>query len=169
MRIRKLPIIGTNTYISVAGISKVPAKVDTGAEFSSIWASDILINADGKLEFSLFAPGSPLYTGERIVAKHCQVRQVRNSTGDVELRYRVHLPTVVEGRKIKVSYTLANRATNNFPVLVGRRTIKGKFLVDVSKRAVGVIPKSDQRKKEDRKLNRLLRKNPAAFHQEYMN
>lgn len=38
---KELKIIGANALITVAGIKGIPAKVDTGASLSSIWASNV--------------------------------------------------------------------------------------------------------------------------------
>jgi len=56
---------------------------------------------------------------------------VKNSFGHVEPRYKVRLQVSVAGRTIRAWFTLANRANNNFPILIGRRTLRGRFLVDV--------------------------------------
>lgn len=135
----KLPIIGNSTRISVAGYLRIPAKIDTGASVSSIWASDIHLTPENHLEFCLFAPGSELYTGEHLVSDSFKVRKVRNSTGQESIRYVVTLPTVIRKKRIRVSYTLADRSRNDFPVLIGRRALKGKFLVDVSKLGVAYL------------------------------
>lgn len=127
-----LPIIGNTTTITVAGISGVPAKIDTGAEFASLWVSDLVMTSDNQLEFCLFAPGSEFYTGEKLLAKEFWARSVRNSAGDEEIRYRVKLPITLEGREIIADFTLSDRSRNNFPVLIGRQVLAGEFLVDVS-------------------------------------
>lgn len=160
---KELTIIGNNVLVQIAGIGKIPAKVDTGADSSSLWASNIQINGAGKLEFTLFGPSSPLYTGERIVAEKFSVRQVRNSTGDVHVRYCVLLTMKVKNRKIKTWFTLANRSRNRFPVLIGRKTLQNKFLVDVSKVAV---PRPETF--DNGSINAELLRNPQAFHQKYM-
>lgn len=153
-------IIGTNTRIKVAGIPDVPAKVDTGATISSIWASQITLTPENKLEFCLFAPGSPLYTGERITVDEFKVRNVRNSTGHEEIRYLVWLPTVIKGKRIRTSYTLADRSRNDFPVLIGRRALNGKFLVNVSKACI-----RNRERPVNHNLNREFAANPQLFHQ----
>lgn len=158
-----LPIIGNSTLIKVAGIGKIPAKIDTGATISSIWASDIRLTPDNHLEFSLFAPESPLYTGEKISVDDFKVRNVRNSTGHETIRYLVILPTVIKGKKIRISYTLADRSRNDFPVLIGRRALNGKFLVDVSKLGVPYPPHPI-----NDLLNQELKADPQKFHQKYM-
>lgn len=160
---KSLKIIGSTAYIQVAGIKKIPAKIDTGADSSSIWASEISINSRGELEFCLFAPASPLYTGERLTASDYKVQRVRNSTGDIHIRYRVALPAVIKGKKLRISFTLADRSRNNFPVLLGRKSLNKKFLVDVNQSAVKRPAPMD-----NTDLAAELAENPQKFHQKYM-
>jgi len=160
---KSLTIIGNNTFITVAGIRHVPAKVDTGATISSIWASDIRLTPENHLLFKLFAPSSPLYTGVDIEVEDFQTRNVRNSTGQETVRYQVYLTTSIKGKKIRVSYTLADRSRNDFPVLIGRRALKGKFLVDVAKVSTPYRTSS-----LNVQLNAELQSDPQAFHQKYM-
>jgi glutathione synthase/RimK-type ligase-like ATP-grasp enzyme len=126
--------IGHTTVVSFPkfGIKSVPAKVDTGADSSSIWASDIQ-QVDGKLSFKLFAPASKFYTGKTITTTDYQVISVKNSFGHSEFRYKVKLSATIEGHTLKMRFTLSNRSENRFPILIGRRTLRGRFLVDVSK------------------------------------
>lgn len=126
--------IGTKELIDfpTADTFGVPAKVDTGADSSAIWASNIR-EKNGTLSFTLFDKQSPFYTGSEIATTHFSVVSIKNSFGDTEFRYKVPLQTVIAGRKLTVRFTLANRANNRFPVLIGRRTLHGKFIVDVSR------------------------------------
>lgn len=115
-------------------ISNVPAKVDTGADSSSIWASNIE-ERDHVLSFILFDKNSPYFSGNRLSFEEYGVIRVRNSFGQTETRYKVALIIKLGGRNIKARFTLANRENNRYPILIGRRTISGKFLVDVTKSA----------------------------------
>ncbi len=133
----KLEIIGTNTLVDIDEYRHVPAKVDTGADSSAIWASQIEVNKKGVLRFSLFGPKSPYYTGKVFERKDYKTVKVRSSNGQEQTRYRVCIPVTINGRKIRATFTLADRSRNLFPVLIGRRTLKHKFLVDVS---FNVIP-----------------------------
>ena len=160
---KKLDLLGSTEYIEVAGIKNVPAKIDTGADSSAIWVSDLDVKKDGTLVFSLFGPGSKFYSGERLERKAYKAKIVRSSNGDEEIRYRVELPLKLGDRTIKAMFTLADRSKNNFPVLIGRKTLKGKFLVDVSKMSV---EKSSNPKTPG--LNRELAENPYEFHQKYL-
>ncbi len=160
---KPLKIIGNNALITIAGIKNIPAKVDTGADSSSVWATGIHINASKQLVFRLLGPSSPLYTGEEIIVDDFQVRQVRNSTGDVSIRYRVTLPAIICGKRIRANFTLSDRSRNKFPVLIGRKTLQNKFLVDVSRVSVKRPPTMNNANLADE-----LRCDPHTFHCRYM-
>jgi glutathione synthase/RimK-type ligase-like ATP-grasp enzyme len=85
------------------------------------------------LRFSLFGPTSKFFTGDEITTRDYQTAMVKNSFGQTELRYKVRLPASIHGRTINIRFTLANRSRNDFPVLIGRRTLHGRFVVDVSR------------------------------------
>lgn len=133
---KTLPIIGRAERIQVLshGDDLLPAKIDTGADSSSIWASHIE-EADGVLYFTLFAEGSEYYTGQRLHcdSKHYRQVQIANSFGAKEMRYVVKLPVMVCGRHINASFSLADRSRKVYPILLGRRMLANKFLVDVTK------------------------------------
>lgn len=135
--------IGRKTYVDIPeyGAAHVAVKVDTGADSSSIWASDVR-EEKGKLSFVLFGVGSKYYTGRQITVDTFEQVSIKNSFGKTEYRYKVKLLTRIEGRKIRVSYTLANRAGNRYPILIGRNTLNGKFYVDV---AIKSSPKEARR------------------------
>lgn len=133
---RELITIGVKTIVDFPqfGITSVPAKVDTGADSSSVWATNIQQKDSGELTFTLFGPTSPFYTGEAISVPVYTLISVRNSFGQTEYRYKVKLQAKFEGRTINASFTLADRALNSSPILIGRQTLRGKFVVDVAKR-----------------------------------
>lgn len=128
--------IGRTSYIDIPlyNAIQVAAKVDTGADSSSIWATNIQ-ERDGTLTFTLFGLGSAHYSGTLISTDSFEQVSVKNSFGSTEYRYKVKIPTVIEGRKIRVAFTLADRSATLYPVLIGRNTLKGKFYVDVSKKS----------------------------------
>jgi len=130
----KLKVIGPRISVDLPkfGIQNIPAKVDTGADSSSIWASNIK-EKNGTLSFILFAPTSPFYTGKEITTRDFEVASIKNSFGHTEIRYKVTLGAVIEGKPIKIRFSLSNRSENSYPILIGRRTLHGRFLVDVSK------------------------------------
>ena len=143
-------IIGSTEYVEVAGYKNLPAKIDTGADSSAIWASNIKMDENGILTFTLFAEKSPYYTGEIIKTTEYQVKSIRSSHGDKQIRYHVKLPL-----------TLGNQTFETY--LIGRRTISKKYLVDVSKSAVK-RPKPEH----THRLNDEMKKDPYEFYQKYM-
>lgn len=155
-------IIGSNLYIDVLGRKKVPAKIDTGADSSAIWVSDIKMTDDGVLKFKLFGPESPFYTGKILKRTDYKVVVTRSSHGEEKLFYRTHIIIKINEHRIKALMTLADRNKNNFPILIGKRTISGKFLVDVSKKEM--VPPKNPRTKP---LNKELKENSVEFHKKY--
>ncbi len=112
----------------------VIAKVDTGAESSSVWASDISEDKTG-LNFVLFDNKSEYFTGNCIHAGIGEYSQtnVINSFGHREVRYKVALNVSVHGKNLKAQFTLANRSLMLYPALIGRELLFDKFIVDVTK------------------------------------
>jgi D-alanine-D-alanine ligase-like ATP-grasp enzyme len=110
----------------------VHARIDSGATISSIWASEIHETQHG-LSFKLFADNSPYFTGKVHVVKDYSTHAVSSSMGQTQLRYRVRLRMSLKGRQIKASFTLADRATQTYPILIGRNILRNKFIVDVAR------------------------------------
>ena len=159
-----LPVIGPSEYISIGKRAiNVPAKIDTGAEASAIWASKIKIDKNGVLKFSLFGEGSPFYNGKIYKRTDYKVIAVRSAMGQEQIRYRVYFPVKIKGRRIRVLFSLADRSKNSFPVLIGKRTLQGKFLVDVS------LPDIEYEIKPKTKLDlKTFKENPHRFHKQYV-
>jgi ribosomal protein S6--L-glutamate ligase len=108
-------------------------KVDTGAANSAVWATDVNEEDDG-LHFKLFGKKSPHYTGEDVHVTKGNFSQaiVTSSFGQKEVRYKVKLKIKIAGRIIRATFTLANRENMVYPMLIGRRLLHRKFLVDVA-------------------------------------
>ncbi len=160
----ELGIIGSSERITVDGIENIPAKIDTGADSSSIWASHIRVTKDGTLHFKLFDKKSPYYTGKTFKRTDFKAAVIRSSSGHEQIRYRTHLRTTLGGRTIKVLFNLSDRSNNTFPVLIGRRTISHKFIVDVSRNHTKIRPKSPK----TRLIQDHLAKDPYKFHEKYV-
>ena len=67
------------------------------------------------------------------VFEHYDRVRVASSMGHQQLRYRVKLPVVIRRRRIMATFTLSDRSMQVYPVLIGRSTLNGKFVVDVSR------------------------------------
>lgn len=158
MKQNSLPIIGANTLVSIEGVSGIPAKIDTGADSSSVHVENIDMSESGVLSFNLLKK-----SGKIIETTDYKVAVVRSSNGSEELRYRAPLSLELGGKKIRATFSLSDRSKNNFPVLIGRKTIKGKFLVDVSEKDLTV-----EKNPKTPHFNKELRENPYEFHKKYV-
>lgn len=135
---KKFRVLGRNVAVDFVGFAeKIPAKVDTGADSSSVWATNIQVNDKGVLEFTLFGEGSPLYTGQKIRREQYGVAVVRSATGHVQIRYRAEFSLRLGRKRVKAMFNLSDRSNQKFPVLIGRRTLKNKFYVDVTRAHYG--------------------------------
>jgi len=140
------------------GIRNVPAKIDTGADASSIWCGKIKEN-EKEIICTFFAPGREYYTGTKVKFQKSEVdlTRVANSFGHRELRYKIKIPMEVKGRKINATFTLTDRSTKLYPILIGRSTLQGKFVVDVSK-GDGLHEEEDAKKRRLKREMRRLKK-----------
>src|SRR3546814_490806 len=105
-------LIGKAEYcwLVQSGIKKVPARIDTGARTSSIWASDIKETESG-LQYVLFGKTSPLYTGTVLTAHHFSKIIVASSNGQTEERYKIMMTLQIRGRRIRTYFTLDRKST----------------------------------------------------------
>lgn len=141
-------IIGRAEPVDFVGTSlAVPAKIDTGAFRSSVHATDIKVvkTKDGGtvLRFSMFghkcAPVKrPIETGRY------DTIAVRSSNGALENRYEVTLKIKLGAKIFNTSFTLADRSSNVFPVLIGRKALSKRFMVDSTQTSVSRISLSRQ-------------------------
>ena len=154
-------IIGRTEHIVIPSESarKIRVKIDTGADRSSIWASNIAMSDDGELSFTLFAPESKFYSDTVYRTKNFEASRVRSAHGDLQVRFRTHLTIILGGKKIRGTFTLADRSKNKYPALIGCKILNKKFLVDVSK---GII-----RENRSDDLTQELKRDPKAFFEKY--
>lgn len=127
-------IIGRIEKVSFidSDIEGVPARVDTGAYRSSVWATKIR-EENGRLRFTLLGPTSSFYNGKELTTTEYRTVEVENSFGHKQKRFSVFLSIVIAGRRIRSNFTLANREMKTYPALVGRKLLRNRFLVDVSR------------------------------------
>lgn len=138
------------------GFSKIPTRIDTGARTSSIWASSVL-ERDGKLEVVFFGEGSMHYDGVKHTFDTYEETVVASSNGHAQTRFKVRLLIGLRGKRIRAWFTLADRSTQVYPVLVGRNVLAGKFVVDVKKGQV--LREAEQQRTQS--LQSKLNKKPG--------
>jgi len=115
------------------GLENIHAKIDTGAYTCSLHCSSNEV-VDGILEFVLLDDEHPEFTGRKYFFKKFDQREVKNSFGEAELRYVIKTKIKIFDRLIRAEFSLSNRGNLKFPVLLGRKILRNRFLIDVTKK-----------------------------------
>ncbi|TRX60544.1 peptidase [Fulvivirga sp. M361] len=112
----------------------IPAKVDTGAYGSALHCHYIEIVERGDEEvlvFKVLDPSHPEYEDKTFYIENFNDKQVKSSSGEIEHRYTIRTVAIVFGEEITIEFSLTNRGSMKYPILLGRKFLSKQFLVDV--------------------------------------
>lgn len=134
----KIRLIGRREFVDFPQLKlfSIEAKIDTGAYTSAIHCKDIrLKTSDGKqiLCFKLLDNTHPEYSEQIHEFPEFYRKKIKNSFGEMEERYIIKTRVKIGRKNILTTLSLSDRENMRYPVLIGRRLLKGKFLVDVNK------------------------------------
>lgn len=137
-------ILGRSDRVDLPGLglTDIHAKIDTGAYTSSLHCSSAKL-VDGKLEFVLLDEEHPEFTGMKFTFDEYDQREIKNSFGQAELRFIIKTTVRIHGRTFKTQFSLSDRDNLKFPILLGRRVLKNRFLIDVSKQDISFNSKGE--------------------------
>ena len=132
-------VIGVTDHVDLVefGFKDVPCKIDTGALTSSLHCEKIrLIEKDGKdaISFVILDKSHPQYSGQAIRMHSFVEKKVRNSFGNYEYRFEIKTRIRIFGKVYSIPFTLSNREKMKFPLLLGSKFLKNKFIVDVAEK-----------------------------------
>ncbi len=113
------------------GLDHVIAKIDTGAYTTALYCHDIR-EVDGILYFKLLGPSYENYNPTEQKFSDYTQKEIKNSFGEIEKRYVIKTIVKIGRSRIKSLISLTNRENMRYPVLIGRKLLRGKFVVDVS-------------------------------------
>jgi len=150
-----LRLIGRREFVDfpLLELFNVEAKIDTGAYTSSIHCENISVkNISGNpaLYFTVIL-NDEKNTKKEYVFNEFAAKKIKNSFGEMEERYIIKTLLKIGKKNIRVSISLSNRGSMRYPVLIGRKPLKGKFLIDVKQVHIG-------EQKADLAINDLLLK-----------
>jgi hypothetical protein len=128
------------------GLKNIHAKVDTGAYTSSLHCQ-IAEEVDGKLEFILLDEEHPEFTGMRFIVDSFEKRAIKNSFGEVERRYVITTTIRIYNEDITTQFSLSNRGSLKFPILLGRKILRDRFLIEVTSKNLSYREKRSLLKK----------------------
>lgn len=134
-RLKRLPLIGWREWVSLPelGLSKIKAKIDTGARTSALHAFALHpFMEDGKhrIRFDIH----PLqHNTSKIITCTADIvdrRLVTDSGGHEEERYVIYTPVTIAGQTWPIEITLTERENMLFRMLIGRSALRKRFIVN---------------------------------------
>lgn len=130
-----MEILGRSDRVNLPGLGlkNIHAKIDTGAYTSSLHCSRAEV-VNGRLEFVLLDDEHPEFTGMIFSADVFTERMVKNSFGVAEKRYVIQTAIQIFNETILAEFTLSDRDALRFPILLGRKILRDRFLIDVTKK-----------------------------------
>lgn len=125
------PVVGWRELVSLPqlGLNNIPAKIDSGARTSSLHGRVIeTIDRDGQ-QFVRFAVD---WDGTEHIceAVHVDIRGITSSNGKTQQRYVIKTPLKIGENEFRAEISLADRSDMKFPMLIGRSSLRRRFLVD---------------------------------------
>ncbi|SHH62398.1 Uncharacterized conserved protein [Chryseolinea serpens] len=136
--------------LPLLGLKNIHAKVDTGAFTSSLHCHRAEV-IDGVLEFILLDEEHPEFTGMKFQFREFEERLIKNSFGEVERRFVIHTTLKIFNEDITTEFSLSNRGSLKFPILIGRKILRNRFLIDVTKKNLSYQEKRRQRRAQKSK------------------
>lgn len=154
-----LPVIGAREWLCLPdlGIPKIKAKIDTGAKNACLHTSSIAeFERDGRtfVRFNIHFKQHVRRKFVKAEAELLEYRVVRSSNGETTRRPVIVTHVEVLGKSWPVEVTLADRSAMSYRMLLGRESIRGRFLVDVGQSLIGNSSTSIEMSKTDTSQSR---------------
>jgi hypothetical protein len=116
-------------------------KIDTGAYTSSMHCHKV-IEEDNVLKCLFYDKGHPYYNGKKIVFKNYATTKVKSSNGSIQNRYKIKTTIFLFNKKYRIDLTLSTREDMKYPILIGRKFLSKKFIVDINLKDVSYKEKT---------------------------
>lgn len=110
-------------------LKDIAVKIDTGAYSSAIHCDNIQ-EEDGVLRCTFLDQEHQLTNGKEFTFTDFDVVFVRSSNGIVQRRYQIQSRIKIFDTIYKISLSLSARQEMRYPVLLGRKFLTKKFIVD---------------------------------------
>lgn len=131
-------IIGRKDLVSFPGfdLEHVPVKIDSGAYSSSMHCQSIEVVGFGdkeQLRVVFLDAAISGYTGKEVVFDEFKTKIVKSSNGIAQERFFVKGTVRLFGETFETVFSLTERTGLRNPILLGRRLLNKRFLIDPSK------------------------------------
>src|SRR5436190_21130494 len=125
--------IGRSEHIALPGIgvARVEAKIDTGAYRSALHYQRLGSRTENGVKRLIvtFQMGG---TRKTIAFRTFKRVTVKSSNGETSRRYLISTRVKLNGHTVRTEFTLFDRSDMKFQVLLGRKFLRGRFLVDAA-------------------------------------
>lgn len=121
------------------GFRDLDCKIDSGASTSALHAQNIRkVKIDDKyyVLFRMLDKSHPSYEDNDIKLPLYKIKRVKSSNGFTQKRYSVQTRMKLGKKIYRIEFTLTDRKDMRYPILLGTKFIKKKFLIDVSKKYI---------------------------------
>lgn len=115
----------------------IEVKIDSGAYTSSFHCHKIekvVKNEREVIRCNFLDPGHSQYHEKEFSFKNFKIRNVKSSNGVVEERFAVTTEITIFELSYTIELTLTERQEMKYPVLLGRKFLSKKFIIDTSKK-----------------------------------
>jgi len=138
MTTRKL-IIGRKDFADFEKLDLfgIVVKIDSGAYTSSFHCHKIeQINIDGKdcIKCHFLDPSHPQYHEKEFIFDDFRLRKIKSSNGLVEKRVLISTEIKIFKNNYPIELSLTERMEMKHPVLLGRKFLSKRFLIDTSRK-----------------------------------
>ncbi len=120
-------VIGWRERVSLPelGVGPISAKIDTGAATAALHATDIR-SGGGHVDFTVPVKGRRIRCSLPLKGR----KRVKSSNGLAQTRAVVETEIKVGKHRFVIDVTLTDRSDMGIPMLIGRASIAGRFIVD---------------------------------------
>ena len=130
-------IIGRNDKADFPelNLKSINIKVDTGAFTSSIHScevKEIELNGEKYIEFKLLDPLHLKYNNKIFKVKNYKVKDIKSSFGNIEQRFIIETIIKIFDQEYPIELSLSERSDMTFPILIGRKFLNKRFVVNTS-------------------------------------
>lgn len=117
-------------------LKNLDVKIDTGAFTSAIHChqiEEVVLKRKKVIKFKLLDPTHPKYNNKQYATSRFSQKIIKSSFGRSEKRYVIHTRIRIFGKTFPIDLSLSERGEMKYPVLLGRKLLMGKFIVDPAK------------------------------------